>query len=394
MFVLKRLLCIWTALCALCLWAAGAMADEAGVLTESELNEWVVKTLRQSAAAQPLNAPVGEEARTPDGYAFLYDFATLYYDKPVLDDKSVLQAIALTDEQYPGPRGIGLNALEGALISAYGWQNTDLHGDGAFAAFYRLDELPRAAYWSWAQLGEGGGLNAVQCAIHVGSATDRYTDTGVRYTLEEGFVTGVMVYGLDAFISEAEVRSNLSAVQAAEQAQGYDHDELLDMAADAPASDAAPFAADDLAFSGIDLRTLTPDTAAAQWGAPVSQRTEPDENGDTILNATWDGVELIWVQKADGTGYAESLYVSTQQIEGPRGLRTGDAFADTVRRFASEGGFGVLYGTQQSPLAVASMDGSQLRLSYTTEDGAYRLQAAFEQDALTEWQVYAVPAGE
>ena len=98
---LKRIICLLIAFCLLC--PLYALADDSGVLAEGELNDWVVKALRDSAAREPLNAPVGEESHTEDGYAFIYDFATLYYDKPVLDEESVLLAISVTDEAYPGP---------------------------------------------------------------------------------------------------------------------------------------------------------------------------------------------------------------------------------------------------------------------------------------------------
>lgn len=110
---------------------------------------------------QPLNAPVGEESHTEDGYAFIYDFATLYYDKPVLDQDSVLLAVSVTDEAYPGPRGIKLGDAQSVLIDTYGWQNPTLVGDGIFAAFYRLNSLPQSAYWSWAQLDGAGAITGV-----------------------------------------------------------------------------------------------------------------------------------------------------------------------------------------------------------------------------------------
>lgn len=139
---LKRIICLFMMFFLLC--PLYAFADDSGVLAEGELNEWVVKVLRDSAAGQPINAPVGEESHTEDGYAFIYDFATLYYDKPVLDQDSVLLAVSVTDEAYPGPRGIKLGDAQSVLIDTYGWQNPTLVGDGIFAAFYRLNSLPQS----------------------------------------------------------------------------------------------------------------------------------------------------------------------------------------------------------------------------------------------------------
>ncbi|MEG0901734.1 MAG: hypothetical protein RSG96_06415, partial [Clostridia bacterium] len=74
----RQALLLLFALVALLLLPALAFADDAGVLSENELNRWVTQVLHDSAEEQPLNAPVGEEALTEDGYAFLYSFATLY----------------------------------------------------------------------------------------------------------------------------------------------------------------------------------------------------------------------------------------------------------------------------------------------------------------------------
>ena len=48
----------------------GSQADDTGV-PEKELNSWLGQLLRATAAQEPLNAPVGVEALTQDGYAFL-----------------------------------------------------------------------------------------------------------------------------------------------------------------------------------------------------------------------------------------------------------------------------------------------------------------------------------
>ena len=241
-----------------------ALADDSGVLAEGELNDWIVGVLRKSAAREPLNAPVGEESRTEDGYAFIYDFATLYYDKPVLDETSVLLAVSLTSEIYPGPRNIYLGDAETVLTGTYGWQNPALAGDGVFAAFYCLDGLPQSAYWCWAQHDGKGSLTSVQCAIHVMAGEDRYTDAGVIYSLDGGVVTAIHVYGLSSFITGSEVGSNLEAVRSVEDAaQGVS---VTVEAASVPLSGAAPFGAGDLRFSGLDYAALTLEGAREALG--------------------------------------------------------------------------------------------------------------------------------
>ena len=76
---LKRIICLFMVFFLLC--PLYAFADDSGVLAEGELNEWVVKVLRDSAAGQPLNAPVGEESHTEDGYAFMGELGNLLIKK-------------------------------------------------------------------------------------------------------------------------------------------------------------------------------------------------------------------------------------------------------------------------------------------------------------------------
>lgn len=389
---LKRIICLLIALSLLC--PLYALADDSGVLAEGELNEWVIKVLRDSAAKQPLNAPVGEESHTEDGYAFIYDFATLYYDKPVLDENSVLLAVSVTDEAYPGPRGVQLGDAQSVLIDTYGWQNPTLVGDGIFAAFYRLNSLPQSAYWSWAQLDGSGAVTGVQCAIHVQVADGRYTDAGVVYSLEDGVVTAIRIYGLSSFVGAEEVRGNLEAVESVQTAASGDAVDVPDVtlsAATVAANQAQPFGMQDLSFAGIDYAGLTLEGVKAALGDPVSQSTAEDAAGGTYLNLAWNDVELIWLEDAAG-GRAQSLRVTSQQTEGPRGLKAGMPFEEAAALFRSEGKPGVLYGQSgNTEYGEAVNEGSQTLLTYYTaagpaeDDGSYVLQLIFENGALKEW---------
>lgn len=390
---LKRFGCLLLLLLLLCPMAA--LTDDAGVLTERELNEWVVAALRQSVGAEPVNAPVGEEARTEDGYAFIYDFATLYYDKPELDERSVLMAVSVTNESYAGPRGIRLGGPADALIETYGWQNPTLVGDGVFAALYRLNSLPQAAYWSWAQHDESGVVTGMQCAIHVRVADGRYTDAGVTYSLEDGAVTAIHVYGLNSFVTEAEVRANLEAVSSVNSAAFGDASapDMRAVAVSVPASAAAPFALADLAFAGLNYAGLTPEGARAALGTPAAESAANDETGGAYLHMSWDGAEMIWMEAADGaSGRMESLRVTGGAIIGPRGVATGMRFDEATALFASSGATGLLYGGEEGgAYAEAVREGGQTIVTYHTSqaDGGYALQLVFENDALSEWIVSA-----
>lgn len=194
-----------------------ALADDAGALSEDELTAWTSRLLLDTRDLRPLNAPVDEQALTEDGYAFVYDFATLYFDRPARDASSVLQAVSLTAQTYAAPRGIRLGEDETALLATFGWQNPYLMGDGSLAAFYRVEDLPRAAYWSWARHDEDWRLTGVQCAVHVRQEEDRYTDMGLRFELDAGAVSSIRAYGLSRSVSLEDVQANLDAVRAVEE---------------------------------------------------------------------------------------------------------------------------------------------------------------------------------
>jgi len=209
---LKRIAVFLLILCMLCGTLSSALADTAGALAEGELSAWLNQLLLDTRDLQPLNAPVGEESLTEEGYAFLYDFATLYYDKPVLDASSRLRALSITSPEYAAPRGITLGADEWALLTTFGWQNPYLMGDGVMAAFYTIDDLPRCAYWSWATHDENWWLTSVQCAVHVRVGDDSYTDVNLLFELEDAAVTGIRLTGLDSFVTVTDVIANLDAV--------------------------------------------------------------------------------------------------------------------------------------------------------------------------------------
>lgn len=390
------------ALClALCLTPApiAAIADDAGVLSETELNAWLSKALIRSAGETPMNAPIGEEALTEDGYAFIYSFATFYYDKPILDDQSVLRAVALTDDAYASPRGLKVGGDAAGLISSFGWQNPMLLGDGSFAAFYKLDSLPEAAYWSWARQ-EGGKLLSVQCAIHVRLPNGLYTDAGILYAIENNVITAVTIYGLNHGVTEADVRGNLNAVTAVQAAITGDSVE------EAPAAvgytvknEAEPFQAEDLAFSGVTYPALNEADAVPLFGKALKEDRVKDDTGAWLLTTQREGLTLSYTLHEDGSSTLDTLSVSGQ-LEGPRGVRVGMTVEEALKLFYSDGagtvlgGASVLYGDGDSaPTGLMERDesgGTVLRYRTATEAGSViTLHLSFENDHLKEWMVYS-----
>ena len=384
-------------LLALLFLGATALADEAGVLTETELGAWLNGLLLDTAGQTPINAPVGEESLTDDGYAFLYPMATLYYNKATLDAQSVLGAVAVTDESLDMPRGIRLGAPAEMLLAAYGWQNPTLAGDESFAPLYVLNRLPENAYWAWAQRA-GDQLRSVRCAIHARMGEDRYTDTGVLYTLQNGAVTAIQVYGLSAAATLAQVQSNLSAVDGARA------DDTATAAVGVTVrSDAAAFGPSDLQFARMDFLTLTEKGAAVLFGEASGEEWAQDEGGRWLHTLSFPGAALVFSLDAQKQNpRLESLTLTGEGRQGPRGLMTGAALSDAMALFQSDGkaatsgSTALLYGDGQTPpFGTLERTGKDATLRYAAlasgADGVsfqIALHLTFADDRLVELMLY------
>lgn len=389
-----------------------AMADDSGALSETELNTWITQVMRDSIGEQPLNAPIGEEARTDTGYAFIYSFATIYYDKPVLDEKSVIRGISVTDESYASPRGVRLGSPAQSLIDTYGWQNTELMGDGSFASFYRLNSLPRAAYWSWAQH-EGGKIQSVRCAIHVMAGEDRYTDAGVLYALQGGKVMAINVYGLSAYITQADVQKNLETVMNVEAAGSGDAELIPQSSAETQQhiaqgyyvrSEQAGFSSADLTFGDINYLTFAEENAEKLFSGILSQQSVQDDTGETILITERDGLMLSYSVSSDGaSSRLESLSITKDLFAGPRGIRIGQSIDSVLAAFHSDGqgrvlgSAAILYGDGiHSPMGVyEKFDARTKSVSYVTtveQNGktvTVTLNMTFIDEKLSELMIYS-----
>ncbi len=392
----RAFLALWLALCLL---APTALADEAGVLTETELNTWLQTLLRSTLNVQPLNAPVGEDALTQDGYAFLYESATLYYNKPVLDAQSVLNAVAVTGESLDMPRGVRLGAPASMLLSAYAWQNPTLAGDESFAPLYTLDRLPQAAYWGLAQR-SGDALQSVQCAIHASMGNDRYTDAGVLYTVQDDVVSAIRIYGLSASTDAASVRANLTAVTS-----GSGKPSTAPAQGVTDRSDAQPFGKDDLRFGRLDFLTLTEKGAAVLFGETTDETWAQDAGGQWLHTLTYAGASLLFALDANRENPTlESLTLTGEALVGPRGLAAGTPLAAAMALFRSEGsgavadGAALLYGDGETlPFGTLERTGNDATLRYAAAipgaDGTARtvaLHLTFVNGLLAELTLYTL----
>lgn len=376
-----------------------ALADDAGVLTEQELNQWVSQAVARAQSRQPMNAPVGEESLTEDGYAFIFDFATFYYDKPVLDEQSVLKAFVLTDGSYADPRGLKLDASLDSVMAVYGWQNRELQGDDDFAALYVENDLPQSAYWAWAQRA-GHQVATLRCAVHVRLDEDVYTDSGLLYTFADGKVTAIRAYGLSERLTRAEVEDNLMAVRAVQEAAGttpvaQSGDSNL------PVSDAEMFSQSDLEFMGINYLTLDEAAAEKVFGPIESEDWVQDDTGEWLHTTHRGGLTLTHVLNAEKTqSHLEMLSASFYEIDGPRGIRLGSDIEEVIGLFRcdgqgrTQGAMTLLYGDGiNPPYGALEQGGGSMILRYATlPEGSEKpvtLYLSFIGSFLSEMMLYS-----
>ena len=394
--MMKKCVALFLALMmALSLTTAVAESDS-DALDYDELMDWAegFKT-RALAAGAPLNDPTEEAAYTEDGYAFVYDFATLYMDRPEMTADSVLQAVVVYSPEEQGPRGTGVDQLSSEVLNAFYNENNDLQGDSSFAALYVSDTMPAGALWGWVQR-DGQRIETIQYAVHeqLSSGGDGYTDCGLVYTLSDNLVAAIRAYGLNETISADEVRSNLDAVQEVSEKTEY-----AQVPTSINGSELEMFDRDDLIFSGLDFLSLTPEEAEARLGAAQEDDWMEDE-GAYLRSMEFASCTMTFsydAQKQNPT--LEMLSIDMDGLEGPRCVRIGDTLSSVISRFRNgEGDYDgvsreVLYGDgENAPYGLAEYgDDATAGLWYATklEDGrTVVLSMSFEQMYLSDITLY------
>lgn len=394
--MMKKCVALFLALMMVLSLTTAVAESDADALDYDELMDWAegFKT-RALAAGAPLNDPTEEAAYTEDGYAFVYDFATLYMDRPEMTADSVLQAVVVYSPEEQGPRGTGVDQLSSEVLNAFYNENNDLQGDSSFAALYVSDTMPAGALWGWVQR-DGQRIETIQYAVHeqLSSGGDGYTDCGLVYTLSDNLVAAIRAYGLNETISADEVRSNLDAVQEVSEKTEY-----AQVPTSINGSELEMFDRDDLIFSGLDFLSLTPEEAEARLGAAQEDDWMEDE-GAYLRSMEFASCTMTFsydAQKQNPT--LEMLSIDMDGLEGPRCVRIGDTLSSVISRFRNgEGDYDgvsreVLYGDgENAPYGLAEYgDDATAGLWYAAklEDGrTVVLSMSFEQMYLSDITLY------
>lgn len=372
---MKRLFCLMLTLMLLPILPAMAEESAAGSLELHELLDWAQGYKTRAMETQPLNDPTAPEAYSEDGYAFIYEFATLYMDRPEMTADSVLKNLVIVDPAEEAPHATRVDMFTGEVLSAYYSENEHLDGDAGFAALYVSGGMPEGGAWAWVQR-DGQRIMAIQYAVHdqLAAGGEGYTDAGLIYTIQNDLVSAIRAYGLDAVISEAEAQENLSAVQQVAQLTGYTR-----VPVSYTGTDLTGLGEEDMAFAGENFLALTPEEAVEVLGECREDHWMEDDTGEHIRTMEFAGCEVTFIYDASKQNpRVDSLAIVADGMEGPRGVRVGDTFSSVLNRFRyGEGEYAdlseTLYGdpaTDTYGLAEYGADAAYtLRYAFKAQDG-------------------------
>ncbi len=392
---MKRLFCMMLALMLLPIFPAMAEDNTAGSLELQELVDWAEGYKTRAMATQPLNDPTAEEALSEDGYAFIYEFATLYMDRPEMTEDSVVKNIVIYDPAEMAPHNTAVDMTTDEVLAAFYNENPTLEGDKGFATLYVSNTMPGGAAWAWVQR-DGQRLMTIQYAVHEQLATggEGYTDAGLIYTMQGDLVAVIRAYGLDSVINEADVLDNLSTVEEIMHTTGYHRSPVSYLGTDLTA-----LGEEDMSFGGINFLTVTPEEAIAALGECREDQWMEDDTGEYIRTMEFPGCEITFIYDANKANpRVDTLTILSDDMEGPRYVRLGDIFSSVLTRFRyGEGQYEdleeVLYGAPDAAAyghAEYGADASAvLHYAFTAQDGRrVVLYLHFEYMALTEILMY------
>ncbi len=375
--------------------SATALAVDNGAdpLTRAELLAWAAKVEETAAGELLLNDPTAEESLTEDGYAYVYEFGTLYYSDAPKKEDSRLLGLVIYDENLPGPRDTNTMTTAVELLNSFYTENESLLGSRESALIYLTESMPEGVWWAMVQR-DGQRIEAVQYTAHERLADDLYSDCGLVFTLQQNSVVAIRAFGLDSAADAAAVAEEMKAL-----GSGADTTDYAMVPSD-PNGSCPPFGEEDLGFMGIDFLTCTPEQAASVLGEPEADELVEDEEGAVMRVQSYDGCTLVFRTGDPGeTPVLTMMTIDGEELEGPRALRFGDSVSAVLARFRSGEGeldetmTEVLYGSEEAGawgLAEYGDDASAtVRYGLTLEDGRkVVLMASFEQLYLTEINLY------
>ncbi len=298
---------------------APAMAESAHLTVDEMLS--FCDAILSDALSQ---APVSAESYEDGGYIYQFEEYALYSPDSTLTADARITGVELNnvDALVADMRGIAPGHTLDALLEVYPLDNENLQGTHGEVVLYMAGLLPGTVNAGRA-VRSGSHMLVVEHTVYTAEG-ENVEKCCMVYTLENNAVIAVQLL-LDVqemTLNEAQEELNqLSALQETSEYSVY--------------VSATPEALDreDLSFSGLDFLTVTPDSAAAQLGNPISDTWAQDGEG-FMRSMQWQDVQLVFgydSQKANSQLILLQVY--GENVEGPRNLHLGDSPESVTARF-------------------------------------------------------------
>ena len=371
----------------LSLLTATALAEPEQSFTREELLTFADQLRSAALEAQPLNAPLSEDDLTEDGYALIYDFATLYADRPEMTTETAVSALLISAEEVAGPRGAVVDMRVSELLALLPATNPDLDGSRDYAVLY-LEEGDGGAFRYGDVLRDGQRVQIIECVSVDPAGDGAFTRTIVQFEVQSDMVSAIRITGLagDDLLDQElrdETWADLSAMTGV---SGYTR-----VPTSLNGTDLTPFSEADLTFSGIRYATLKPEDLT---GLPEDVVID-NEDGTYLRVVDGEGYSAVFACDAQGhNGVLISFTLLSDELEGPRCVRLGDQFHEDFNRFRNgegetDGTTELLYGEDgTAPYGKAfyvDSDGMSLRYVTRLTDGReVELYLHYVQNELTE----------
>lgn len=281
-----------------------------------------------------------------------------------------------------GPRGLYVGDTLEMLLNTYPNDNPDLGGTYYDAALYITGEKPEVICGYL--LRDGQRVTQVTHVIYHWLDNGNVIRCGAEYTLDQGIIIGIRIFGMQDEIDENTALQEINdctIIQENSEYKAYPQSIAGD--------ELAPFEREDLYFSGLDLLELTMEDAIAVLGdTPVDDWME-DSDGDYLRLRQWDGISLLFDYDANKHFKGlDTVIISEENIEGPRGVRVGDAMETVIYRFlhdqgsVTESGI-LLYGDGENPpygICAYSEETATITYTQTVNEKTFIWHMTFDND--------------
>ena len=387
----RTILCLLAALMVCAMFSAAA--EEPQPLTASELDTHMDGVRIQAMAAEPLNDPADEEARSEDGTLFRYEIARIYATGTALTEDTALNTVVYEDSEGSVFRGLGVDSMLEELLAAFPNENPELAGTRDEALLF-LKDTEEGGFVYGRILRDGQRVGAAEYG-EVLPEGEGFVRAAATFTLQDGLVTSIRMDGR----SSGQMDGVRAGELRAELLELAEHDEYRAVKTSRNGRDLEAFSEDDLVFGGFSYTAMQPATLP---GEPEKELID-NEDGTWLLRCEGPGYEAVFTCDENGdNAKILSFSIRDEDTEGPRCVRLGDLFHEDFTRFRSEdnemseGMTELLYGEEDGEnWGFASYDPSAgetgLRYVTTTKDGVkVQLILRYNENYLTEIMLQTV----